>query len=459
MFFIVAMVLAQNLFSNGLYLFLCYVTGLFLFSRLTQPFKPAVFTIIAINHLLQIVAGIWLANYLDKDINYRSYYGERAILLSLIGLLFLFAPIIYEQDKIKRLSLVDFKIQAFRLSTQKSLNCYIIALVVTSTLAGLAFLFPGLTQIIISLLKIKWFFFLLFGYQAIIKKERLVFFYGLVAFEFLTGFYSFFSDFKTVIYYLTVLLLSVVVTVNFKQLFLLMMLGALMVFMGLKWTTVKTEYRAFLNKGERSQTVQVSKDEAMDKLISLASAADENRSQGAVVELLDRLQYTFHFAKALERVPEKVPYQNGANWLANIEYATTPRFLNPDKSTIDNSLKTTKYTGINYASAKQGASFSLGYFAEFYIDFGAYLMMPMLLLMGFLYSRIYKFFLTKASDNPVFNYSIVGAFFFEFYNFEMDGTYLTGRLFASIVTFFAMNFFFTKLLVKYLSVNNNEGAG
>lgn len=454
MVFIVALVLVQNLFNNGFYLFLCYAVALFLFSRLSQPFKPAVFTVIALHHILQIVSGVWLASYLNENINYRSVYSDRAIILSLSGLLFLFAPIIYQQDKIKRLSLADFKIQAYKLSTEKTMYCYLIALVTITTLAGIAFVFSGLTQIIISILKIKWFFFLLFGYQAIVKKEKLIIFYILVGFEFLSGFYSFFSDFKTVIYYMAVLLLSLVVSINFKQLILASIIGSIMVFMGLTWTSVKTEYRSFLNKGEQSQTVQVSQDEAIDKLISLSNNISENRSNSAAVDLLDRLQYTYHFAKALERVPEIIPFQNGANWLENIEYATTPRFLNPNKPTIDNSVKATKYTGIRYATAKQGASFSLGYFAEFYIDFGSYLMMPMLLLLGYFYSRIYKYFLVKASDNPVFNYSLVGAFFFEFYAFEMDGTYLAGRLFASIITFFTLNLFFTKPLIKYISIKD-----
>lgn len=177
--------------------------------------------------------------------------------------------------------------------------------------------------------------------------------------------------------------------------------------------------------------------------------------EGAMLSFLDRIQYTYHFGKTLERVPDFIPFQNGANWMANIEFSTTPRFLNPNKPTIDNSLKATKYTGIKYNTAKQGTSFSLGYFAEFYVDFGSYLMMPAILLLGLVYGWIYKFFLTRTFDNPVFTYAVVGAFFFEFSNYEMDGTFLAGRLFASLVTFFALNYFFTKKLIRYISVKKN----
>jgi hypothetical protein len=451
---ILALLFSQLLLNNGYYLFLCYAAMLFLFYRLSQPYKPAVFTLVAFNHILQVVAGVWLANHLDKDINYRSYYTGRATILSIIGFVFLFAPIIYEQNRIKNISLSEFKMQALRFSTQRSLNCYVIALFVTSVLSGLAFIFPGLTQVIVSVVKIKWFFFLLFGYQAILKKERLPIFYILVAFEFLSGFYSFFSDFKIVIYYLAILLMSFIATINFRQFLIACLLGTGMFYIGLMWTSIKGDYRSFLNKGSTQQVAAVSKDEAIDKLIALSGKANETGIEGATTALLDRLQYSYHFAKTLERVPEIIPFQNGDNWLTNIEFATTPRFLNPDKPTVDNSVKATRYTGIRYATAKQGVSFSLGYFAEFYIDFGSYMMMPAILLLGFIYARIYRFFLTNPSDNPVFNYAIVGAFFFEFSNFEMDGTFLAGRLFASIVTFFTLNFFFSKPLLKYISINN-----
>ncbi len=455
---IVGLVIVQLAMANGVYLFLCYAVLFFLLYHLSQPYKPAIFTVVAINHMVQILPGIWLANYLDKDLNYRAIYTERATVLSLIGLLFLFAPLIYQQNKIKRLSLNEFKVQASRLSTNRTLNCYLIALAITTVLTGVAFLYAGFTQIILSVVKIKWFFFLLFGYLVFLKKEKKTVFYLLVAFEFISGFYSFFSEFKTVIYYLAVLLLSFVANINFKQL----AIGAIgifcLVFLGLMWTSVKNDYRTFLNKGEAKQVTSVSKDDALEKLLELSNESQEKGTEGSTKAFLERLQYTYHFAKAIERVPEAIPFQNGANWLENIEFATTPRFLNPDKPVIDNSAKATKYTGIRYLGTKQGVSFSLGYFAEFYIDFGPYLMMFGILFLGFIYAMLYKYFLNRASDNPIFNYALVGAFFFEFANFEIDGTFLTGRLFASIVTFFALSYFFGKPLLNYISVNNKENS-
>jgi hypothetical protein len=449
---IIGIVFLQLLLNNGIYLFLCYAVLLFLLYQVSQPYKPAVFTIVVINHILQIVAGVWQANYLEQDLNYRSFYTKDATVLSLIGMLFLFAPIIYEQSRLKPQSLESLRFYAGKLSTTKSLNCYLIALFITTILTGVAFVYQGLTQIIVSAVKIKWFFFLLFGYLAILKKEKQMIFLALVGFEFISGFYSFFSEFKTVIYYLGILLVGLIATINFKQVVIAAGLAAGMIYVGLLWTSVKGEYRNFLNKGTAQQVAAVSKDEALEKLLGLSTQTQEKGTEGAVKDMLDRLQYTYHFAKTLERVPDFIPFQKGANWLANIEFSTTPRFLNPDKPNIDNSVKATKYTGIRYATARQGVSFSLGYFAEFYVDFGKFLMMPGIMLLGFIYARLYRYFLIKPSNNPIFNYAITGAFFFEFSNYEMDGTFLSGRLFASIITFMVLIFFFSKPLLRFIRV-------
>jgi len=89
---IVGLVLVQLVLANGLYLFLCYAVLFYLLYNLSQPYKPAIFTIVAINHMVQILPGIWLANYVGKDLNFRAFYTDKATILSLVGVLFLFAP-------------------------------------------------------------------------------------------------------------------------------------------------------------------------------------------------------------------------------------------------------------------------------------------------------------------------------------------------------------------------------
>ena len=455
-FVLFGLVMMQFMFLNGFYLFACLGTFIIMFFQIQQVHKPGVFALILIQHILQIITTVFLANYLDKDINYRSFQSGAAILASLGGTIALFLPLIFFQSKMPSVSIEMLREEAYKMSITKTMYCYIVAFFLANLLGSLTFLFTSISQIIVSVVKIKWLFFLAFGFQSILKNEKKNYFYAFIALEFFSGFFSFFSDFKTVIYFIVILLLTFVSSINFKQIFLGSLIGSFLIYLALIWTTVKTDYRAFLNGGKQSQTVQVNKDDAINRLYELSNNVDQSSLSNSTVDFLDRLQYTYHFAKTMERVPAVIPYQNGDNWWQNIEFTTTPRFFNPDKPTLDNSVKASKYTGIRYAGAKQGVSFSLGYFAEFYVDFGVYGMMIGLIVLGFFYGKIYSYLMRKSSKNLVFNYAVVGAFFMEFNAFEMDGTYLLGRLLASLLTFILLIIFVFPWISQYISAEKKE---
>lgn len=450
-FFLVVILVSLLLFDNGLYMFIPAAALYFILYNLQQPNKPGVFSILTLQHFISIIATVWLANYLGKDINYRSPSQATAIVASSIGLVFLMAPIYYFQNKIPTQTKESLKSTIFLLSSTKVMYAYIISYFTFAALGGVAFLFGGLTQVIVSLVKIKWVLFLLFGFQSFLKEENKKIFFLFVLFEFVSGFLSFFSDFKTVIFFLAVLVISLVDRLSFKQVFSVMVIGLGLGFFGLVWTNVKAEYRSFLNSGGKEQVVGVDSDAAFNKLYDLSSQVDDSKLNGSVVQMLDRMQYTYHFAKTIDRMPSVIPFQNGKNWLTSLEFATTPRFLNPNKPVYEATAKVRKYTGLRYLGKEHGVSFSLGYFGDCFIDFGLTGMMFILLLLGFLYGKIYFYLMRNASRNMIFNYCVVCAFFMEFSAMEMDSTYLVGRLFASFLTFFMLIKFFFPWLLNHLS--------
>jgi hypothetical protein len=449
-FFII--LFSQLIFSNGFYLFICIAAIYVIFYYLQQPLKPGVFTIIALNHFLQIIAAVWQANSVGRDINFRSPGMSDATVAGCIGLVVMFLPIIYFQNKLPSLSWARLKQEAEKLSIQNTFNCYLVSFFATGFLSGIAFLFGGLTQVIFSLVKIKWFFFLLFGYQSLLKNEKRNIFYFFVVFEFISGFYSFFSEFKTVIYFTVVLLIGLLEVINLKKLIYGGMIAAGLGLFALVWTQIKGEYRSYLNEGSKQQVAAASKQDALNKLYDLSSGVDEKSLNSSQYLLLDRLQYTYHFAKTIDRVPSVIPFQHGRNWMANIEFVTTPRILNPNKPSLDATEKTRKYTGLSYVGRQWGASFSLGYFAECYIDFGLWGMMFPLALIGLMYGLTYMYLMKNSSTNFIFNYSVVGAFFLEFFAFEMDGTYLLGRFLATLVTFYLLIKFFFPWVINYITI-------
>lgn len=450
-FFLASVCIMLLVLPNGFYLFFPVLVIYLILYVLQLPYKPGIFSLIAIQHFLQIAAGAWLCNFLGKDINYNTASRSTAIVASSIGLCFLLAPIIYYQNKIPDQTFKSLTKYVQEFSTQKIMQAYIVAFFTASFLGTIAFIFGGFTQIIISLVKVKWLLFLLFGYNCLLKKERVNIFSLFVILEFLNGFLGFFSDFKTVIYFLVALLLSLLRKLEFKQVLYICFLGLGLGFFALIWTNIKGDYRFFLNGGAQSQAVVVERGAAVDKLVDLTSKVDEEGLTGSVVNMLDRIQYTYHFAKTIDRMPSVLPFENGANWLLSLEFTTTPRLLNPDKPAYDATEKTKKYTGLRYAGRKEGASFSLGYFPDCFIDFGIYGMMIMLFAIGMMYMLVYSYLLKTSSENLVFNYAVVGAFFMEFNALEMDSTYFLGRFFASLITFIMLIKFFFPWLIRYLS--------
>ena len=450
--FLLLLLISQLFFTNGIILFVGLFIFFLLINVLHQPFKPSVFTIIFFYHFLQISAGIWQSNYLNQDINYRSPSTQTATIAAYIGLLFLFLPIAYYQNKLPALSLNTLKKHADRIAIDKTFRAYVIGFFAMNALTGIAFFIPSLTQIILSLGNIKWFLFLLFGLQSILKNRMRKEFYIFCALEFAMGFYSYFSEFKTIIYFVLFLLLTMLVVVRFNKMMIFVVGVALMFIAGVFWTSVKGEYRSFLNKGNTTQTVQVEKGEALDKLLELSDKQNGNSFNDAIESFLDRLQYTYHLAKTMDRVPSVIPHENGKNWGNTLLFVLTPRILNPDKGIYDASIKASKYTGIQYSGRKRGVSISLGYFADGYIDFGYVGMFIPLLILGFIYGSTYYYFIRKSSNNFIFNYAVVGALFMEFMSFESDNIFLAGRLYVNLMVFFILRLFFFPKLMAYISM-------
>lgn len=450
--FLLLLLISQLFFTNGIILFGGLIIFFILINVVQQPYKPSVFTIILFYHFLQISAGIWESNYLNQDINYRSPSSQNATIAAYIGLLFLFLPIAYFQNKLPAISLNILKKHADRLAIDKTFRAYVIGFFAMNALTGIAFLIPSITQIILSLANIKWFLFLLFGLQSILKNRMRKEFYIFCALEFAMGFYSYFSEFKTIIYFVLFLVLCLLAVVKFNKMMIFVIGVVIMFFAGVFWTSVKGDYRSFINKGSNTQTVQVEKGEALDKLLELSDKQNSNSFSDAIESFLDRLQYTYHLAKTMDRVPAVIPHENGKNWGNTLVFVLTPRILNPDKGVYDASIKASKYSGIQYSGRKRGVSVSLGYFADGYIDFGYVGMFLPLLILGFIYGSSYHYFLKKSSNNFIFNYAVVGALYMELISFESDNIFVAGRLYVNLMVFLMLRIFFFPKLMAYISM-------
>lgn len=247
----------------------------------------------------------------------------------------------------------------------------------------------------------------------------------------LIGFGGFFSGFKEIL-----LLAVLVISMNAKSLGRLLVnpvvlgLSAVaLVLMGF-WSFIKPDYREFVNGGTRQQVVLVSTQERVDFLkrrLQDFTVAD----LGSGLNLaLTRVGYITFFARVIETVPDRIPHQNGRMWSEAIQHVVMPRAFFPQKRSINDSERTNEFTGVRVADATDGASISIGYAAESYIDFGPLGMFVPILLLGAIWGWGYRL-LTQASRVPLVGigaatvFILSGAQYFESSNIKLVGGALT----------------------------------
>jgi hypothetical protein len=105
-----------------------------------------------------------------------------------------------------------------------------------------------------------------------------------------------------------------------------------------------------------------------------------------------RVTYVNYFAMCLDNVPANLPHENGRLWWGAIKHVLMPRLFFPNKASINDSDRTSYYTGVMVAGEESGTSISIGYMGESYIDFGMIGMFIPVLLLGMFYGGVYRYF-------------------------------------------------------------------
>jgi hypothetical protein len=264
---------------------------------------------------------------------------------------------------------------------------------------------PGLSQIIGGIAALRWAFYFLFvavAFSRGMQTHPLV----IIAFvlEFFMTFGGYFSEFKTVFFVTFLAAVLGRLRLSLSGAVALSALAATALFLGVVWTAVKGEYRGYVSGGVQAQVVNVSFEGRMAKLGEMIRDLKAEDLSAGFDQMLRRISYTEFFGATLTYVPDQLPHEGGALSADALTRPFTPRILFPTKSIIDDSIRTTKYTGIVVASSTEGASISLGWVAEFYIDFGKYGMMMAALLFGGILGYIKRYF-----ENWSYSRGIVGG--------------------------------------------------
>jgi hypothetical protein len=333
---------------------------------------------------------------------------------------------------------------------------YLVAFVISFVAGRVLFLVPGLSTIFAGVACLKFVFFFMLAYVVWRRRAGWVFLGMATLLELGIGVSGFFSSFKTPLFLLAMVLLVSQHRLTRRLAFGGGVLFAVLAFVMVIWSAVKTPYREFLNQGSGLQLELVPVSERYAKLAELTSQVGREALDYGFQTMMQRVAYTTYFAQALQHVPEVVPHEHGALWWGNLLHILQPRMFFPNKPVLEDSELTMKYTGEIVAGLEQGTSVSMGYMTECYVDFGEVGMFVPIFLIGLALGLIYRFFLRRTAFPLLGMGVLAGAFAIQFYQLEMSGMKLFGSMVSTFILYAAFVFVFERLLRTWFGAGAPE---
>jgi hypothetical protein len=115
-----------------------------------------------------------------------------------------------------------------------------------------------------------------------------------------------------------------------------------------------------------------------------------------------------------------------------------PRVFFPEKSSIDDSDRTRRYTGLWITGKERATSISIGYLGESYIDFGKLGMMIPVFAFGLLLGAVYRWMLAQRYSSKALGMAMATATLFAASILEASITKTMGSLVVTIMVSWLM---------------------
>ena len=402
---------------------------------------------------LQVTIKVFLADFAGMD--YKVFFSApqeiiATFSLSIIALLVLSYGIYFSLRGFN----TDFKlkIDAFKnkYNHKSIIFIYIIFIIVAPILSFIAFRSgAAVQQFILKIATFKWAILYLFYIISFSQNKGKKTFILIILIELILSFTGFFSAFKDYFLVLLICYLSRDLHLKVYQYFLIGITVLVMLVTLVLWQVTKEDYRNYVSGGGGIQMVTVDNRDALSKLQDLFTNVDADKFNAGIYQTIGRISYIDLFAEAKTQVPQRMPYERGKLWGTAVSNIFMPRFLFPNKEVIDDSQLTTKYTGILFADAAKGASVSLGYIPETYIDFGPILMFIPIFLFGYVIGFIYRYIITS-SVNIIWGYALTIPLFFQIFAFETSLPKMIGGLIAYFLVYLIVRKYLIKTIDKYI---------
>lgn len=378
------------------YAILALIVGV---ATLFRPGEPPVLMLVFGYQWVQASITLFYGNILGLNADFLTASAgqhDRAIFLSLTGLMVLALSIraaIGRPDRELGDRLLAY-IGSYPLS--RWFRVFVVSWIVSEICLFLSTANEGIRQPLLFLAQVKWaaFFALTMATFGPSGKPK---HYWLIAFciELAVSVGGYFSSFSDVFFYTLISIGANRRSLSPRTLIPLSVIGSIMLVFGVIWSGVKLEYRDYAAQGSYDQVVSVGYVKRMEKLAELIGQIDGPTFRADVDIMINRLMYFEFFGIVLDRVPSGIPHTEGKLWGQALLLPFTPRLVFPDKPIINDTALTMEYTGINQPAWLKGASISLGYMAEAYIDFGPVLMFVALAALGYAMGAIYRWLLRQ----------------------------------------------------------------
>ncbi|HEY6111210.1 MAG TPA: hypothetical protein VIV62_01715 [Chthoniobacterales bacterium] len=340
--------------------------------------------------------------------------------------------------------------EALRVNIANAFIAYLICFVVSTVAGRIAFAYAGLAQLIYALTTLKWMAVFVLGFASMEQRRGYVFIAAAVAVELGVGLLGFFAGFKSVFFVVLIVALTSPFALKGKRLALSAAVIATVFVFGVIWSSIKGQYREFLNQGSGQQEVVVSVEESATKLTDLVTNFTWDNFTDGLETMILRIGYVKFFALTLANVPDNVPYERGALWFGAVKHVLTPRLFFPEKEAISDSDRTMLYSGVRVASAEQGTSIGIGYVAESYVDFGPRWMFAPIFLLGLFYGLIYRVFVVRARFKLLCTAIASAILIFGAYAIETSNIKIVGGNVTVILVMTALYFVFRRPFQAWL---------
>ena len=327
---------------------------------------------------------------------------------------------------------------------------YLAGFGVSAVCGAVAWHLGGLAQLILAVGSLKWAVLWMLMCCVLAQGRGYGFVVAALLLETGVGFLGYFATFKEAFFVLAIALFSVrrKLSPSARMGFgvAVIALLAAMIF----WQAVKIEYRRFVSGGEADQSVRVSVEARVEKLGQLLAALDTVAVERGVETLIERMGYTELFAATLAWVPANEPFTGGELWKGAVLHPLMPRLLFPNKESLNDSERARRFSGLTLSGSEDGTSIGIGIMAESYADFGATLMFLPLLLLGYVFGRVYRAFSGNSASLVSGAALAVGVFFTTMRGVEISGVKLMGGMLTAGLVMYALNRFFGRGILKFL---------